>query len=344
MRTLSRVAITVALLTALAAAPPRAVSQSQGAPTYSFAAVNNMNHLPEFVGVEKGIFLKHGIDLKLKVLKSGAEAMRAFQAGEVQFETVSPTIMAAAYNNGVKLNAIAAIMGDATIVNYDDTFAVTARDGSGIRPGHIEDLAGKRIGTLLAGNPEIYLRAVLAKLKIPLDKVTLVNVPAPDTASVMRSGSIDAAVTWEPYGTIILDQVPKAYLVQRGGGYVGYGLWVGSSPEFLSAHPDIAQRLVDGFAEASWYIRHNHHEAAIIATHWIEGLDTASAEKAIAYMRFDPRFSRSTIKAAEQEQQIILDQGRIKQTIDFNGYLLTNFLAKTEKDSPRFFADLKPAN
>jgi ABC-type nitrate/sulfonate/bicarbonate transport system substrate-binding protein len=342
MRTLSSIGIMVALLTALAVSPPRAASQS--APTYTFAAVNNMNHLPEFVGVEKGIFLKHGIDLKLKVLKSGAEAMRAFQAGEAQFETVSPTIMVAAYNNGVKLTAIASIMGDATIVNYDETFAVTARDGSGIRPGHIEDLAGKRVGTLLAGNPEIYLRAVLAKNRIPIDKVTLVNVPAPETASVMRSGSIDAAVTWEPYGTIVLDQVPKAYLVQRGGGYVGYALWVGTSPEFLKANSDVAQRLVDGFAEASWYIRHNRKEAAIVATHWIEGLDATSAEKAIAYMRFDPRFSRSTIKAAEAEQQIDLDQGRIKQTIDFNGYLLSTYLAKSEKDSPRFFSDLKPAN
>jgi ABC-type nitrate/sulfonate/bicarbonate transport system substrate-binding protein len=343
MRTLSRIAITVVLLTALAAVPPRVWSQT--APTYTFAAVNNMNHLPEFVGVEKGIFLKHGIDLKLKVLKSGAEAMRAFQAGDAQFETVSPTIMAAAYNNGIKLTAIASIMGDASIVNYDETFAITARDGTGIRPGHVEDLIGKRVGTLLAGNPEIYLRAVLAKMKIPVDRVTFVNVPAPDTPSVMRSGSIDAAVTWEPYGVMILDQVPKSYLVQRGGGYVGYALWVGTSPEFLKANSDLAQRLVDAFAESSWWIRHNRHEAAVVATHWIEGLDVASAEKAIAYMRFDPRFSRDTIKAAEAEQQIDLDQGRIKQTIDFSsGYLLTSYLAKTEKESPRFFSDLKPAN
>ena len=36
-------------------------------------ANNNMNHVPSFVGVEKGIFLKHGIDLKLKVLSTGQE-------------------------------------------------------------------------------------------------------------------------------------------------------------------------------------------------------------------------------------------------------------------------------
>ena len=43
-----------------------------------------MNHVPSFVGVEKGIFLKHGIDLKLKVLATGQEMSKALQAGEVQ--------------------------------------------------------------------------------------------------------------------------------------------------------------------------------------------------------------------------------------------------------------------
>jgi ABC-type nitrate/sulfonate/bicarbonate transport system substrate-binding protein len=55
--------------------------------TYQVTAAvgNNMNHTPSFVGVEKGIFLKHGIDLKLKVLSTGQEMVKAVQAGEAQF-------------------------------------------------------------------------------------------------------------------------------------------------------------------------------------------------------------------------------------------------------------------
>ena len=37
----------------------------------SAAVGDNMNHVPSFVGVEKGIFLKHGVDVKLKVLATG---------------------------------------------------------------------------------------------------------------------------------------------------------------------------------------------------------------------------------------------------------------------------------
>ena len=34
---------------------------------------NNFGHLPMFVGVEKGLFKKHGIDLKLKVVNTGTD-------------------------------------------------------------------------------------------------------------------------------------------------------------------------------------------------------------------------------------------------------------------------------
>ena len=62
-------------------------------PAQLTAAVgDNMNHVPSFVGVEKGIFLKHGTDLKLKVLATGQQMSQALQAGEVQ-------IIGSAYSN-----------------------------------------------------------------------------------------------------------------------------------------------------------------------------------------------------------------------------------------------------
>src|SRR5262249_61973027 len=47
----------------------------------SAAVGDNMNHVPSFVGVEKGIFLKHGVDVKLKVLATGQQMSQALQAG-----------------------------------------------------------------------------------------------------------------------------------------------------------------------------------------------------------------------------------------------------------------------
>lgn len=318
-------------------------SASGQTPTqYTFATVSNFNHLPEFVGIEKGFFVKHGLDLKVKVLGTGSEVVRAFQSGEAQFIAQNPTTQAASAANGIKLLAVCEIMGDPTRVYFDDMFTITARAGSGIRPGHIEDLAGKRIGLALASNEEEYARDVLAKAGVPVDKVTFVNVPPPDDVSVMRQGSVDAEATWEPYGTMILDQVPGAYLVKRGGGFMGYTLWLGSSADYVAKNADTVQKLVDAMSESEWYIRQHPKEAAEIATHWIDGLDAKSALKAIGYMNFDPRFGKNIIAAANLEQDYLIKNNRIKAPVDFNQTTTMTFVDKAMQQEPQFFKDLKP--
>jgi ABC-type nitrate/sulfonate/bicarbonate transport system substrate-binding protein len=268
--------------------------------------------------------------------------MRAFQGGDAQLITLSPTTIAAAHNAGLRLMAVVVVMGDATRVYYDDVFAITSRPGGGIRRLSTEDLVGKRVGMVLGGTGEVYLRAVLARQKIPADRITFVNVPAPNHVSVMRASAIDAEVTWEPYGTMILQQVPGTYVVLRGGGYIGYHLYVGTSEDFVKKSPEVMQQLVEGFAESEWYVRHHQAEAAQIATRWIEGLDETSAKKAITYMNFDPRFSRNTLVAADLEQRALLALGRIKQPVDFSQELNMTLLEKAMRAAPQFFADLKP--
>src|SRR5207302_7660924 len=95
---------------------------------------------------------------------------------------------------------------------------------------------------------------------------TFVNVPAPNHVSVMRSGDVDAEATWEPFGTMIVQQIPGAYIVMRGGGYLGYDLYVATSGDFVKKNPDIVGQLVAGFAESEWYIRHHQADAAQPAT------------------------------------------------------------------------------
>ena len=78
------------------------------------AVGNNMNHVPSFVGVEKGIFLKHGIDLKLKVLATGQEMTKAVQAGEAQFLGAAYSNFPLAVERGFKGKGIVGLMGDRT--------------------------------------------------------------------------------------------------------------------------------------------------------------------------------------------------------------------------------------
>ena len=80
MKTLTQVSrrsLIAALLAAgagPAGLPPAAAQQP---PVVEAVIGNNFGHLPMFVGVEKGLFKKHGIDLKLKVVSTASRVCRS---------------------------------------------------------------------------------------------------------------------------------------------------------------------------------------------------------------------------------------------------------------------------
>src|SRR3990170_1537584 len=134
--------VALALLAALAAARP---GQAGQAAAYQAAAAegNNMNHVPSFVGVEKGIFLKHGVDLKLKVLSTGQEMTKAVQAGEAQFLGSAYSNFPIGVERGFKGKGIVGLLGDRTGKYWDETVSIVTRKGTGITK--IQDLAGKKV-------------------------------------------------------------------------------------------------------------------------------------------------------------------------------------------------------
>jgi ABC-type nitrate/sulfonate/bicarbonate transport system substrate-binding protein len=48
-------------------------SRAQQLPVIDVVVGNNFGHLPMFVGVEKGLFKKHGVDVRLKVVNIGSQ-------------------------------------------------------------------------------------------------------------------------------------------------------------------------------------------------------------------------------------------------------------------------------
>ncbi len=47
------------------------------APVLTLGATNNISSVVAFVGIERGLFLKHGLDVKVKVFNTGQEMVKA---------------------------------------------------------------------------------------------------------------------------------------------------------------------------------------------------------------------------------------------------------------------------
>src|SRR5204862_381826 len=170
-----------------------ALTWSAGAqqPTVLNAAVgSNVNHVPSFVGVEKGIFLKHGIDLKLKLLNTGQEMSKALQAGEVEIIGSAYSNFPVAVERGMAAKGVVGLTGDRTSKYSDQAVAVITRKASGITK--VEDLAGKRVGLAVGGTGDEYLGVLLQKKGFPRDKAQSLNVPPRNPRSPRQRGSAHA--------------------------------------------------------------------------------------------------------------------------------------------------------
>ncbi len=311
-------------------------------PAQMVAAVgNNMNHVPSFVGVEKGIFLKHGVDLKLKVLNTGQEMAKALQAGEVQIIGSAYSNYPLAVERGMTAKGVVGLMGDRSGKYWDQSVTIWTRKGTGITK--IEDLVGKKLGTPAGGTADEYLGVVLQKKGVPREKLQVLNVPPGNIVSALQGGSVDAVACWEPFASLIEAKIPDAVLLSRGGGHIGYYINMAVLNEVIAKQPELVEKYVIGMAEATWHTRKNPDEAAEISTRWIPGLDVAVAKKALAQMVFDARITRHTVAAWEENVRILMEQKKLKTALPWQQGLELRFIEKVMKSHPQFFTDLKPA-
>lgn len=326
-----------------AAASPAVVSgASSGAVAVKMTAANNMNAVPYYVGVEKGIWLKHGVDVKLTTFGSGPELAKALQVKEVDFGHQSHANILVAVEQGLPFVVLAMSLGDQTKRYSDSQLTIVAAKDSGIKA--VPDLVGKKVGLVTVGTADEYLRAVLAKNGISADKVEMLNVPAGNTTQALQTGQVQAVVNWEPFGTMALNQVPGSYLVQRGGNYITYSAFFVTRPDVIAERPDVVQKIIDGWVEACWWTRKNPDESALVAIRWVPGLDSETAKRVMQYIPFDPRVTRLAFEALDDTKKQLLEQKKLKGDVNLEKFTNLDFLKKTMDQHPEWLADLPPVS
>jgi NitT/TauT family transport system substrate-binding protein/sulfonate transport system substrate-binding protein len=339
----SLAAVLAGIVLASAAAAPAA---AQAMPTVEAVVGNNFGHLPMFVGVEKGLFKKHGVDLKLKVVNIGSQMVTSMQKREVQIGDMSVTTFLKARHGGDPFRVIGIIMSDATRANADEPLAIVASKASGIRPGAIDALKGKRIGLSRGQTSDEYLKMVLARRNMKYEDVQIVDSgSALQTAlvSLLKEGKVDAIASWEPFNTMVLEQVPESYVVIRGGGHLSYVMIATVHEPTIQSSPDLVRNFVAGLAAASQYTRRNRDEAVEIFAKWVPGLDLAVGKKAIRHISYDPRISGPVMQAFEAaEDDVLKNTVKGGQRLDVPAQFSGSFLAEVQKSNPEYFSDLPP--
>jgi NitT/TauT family transport system substrate-binding protein len=189
------IAATVA--SAALARPAASTAKAQNLTELKIALFPSLDYAPLFAGLKRGIWKKHGLDLKITYVFTGAGLFAAIVSGQTDLATNSPTAGANAISQGLPIRLVQPASFQPTKGNTE----VLVRKDSEYK--EIGDLAGKTVATInLQGLFHLGLiAAVEAEGKDPLSVRALAMSPN-DEPLALAAGRLDAIVLQDPFLTI----------------------------------------------------------------------------------------------------------------------------------------------
>ncbi len=250
------------------------------------------------LGIEKGFFREHGIDLNLRVVFGGPEIASEFNSGRLKIGELGTPPALTALGKGARFKVI----------------------GSGVRRGPVQyfvahprmsvwsDLNGSKLGVLSRGScSDWYMREVLRHYGVDPDvDVTIVGLGPryPEILTLLAQGDLDGAIISEPHVTI--GEEAGSFKV-----WLGLNTWsvaprmqwtiVVANDDALARERDLIEAVLDGCRRSYRYAAHNRAEWAEFGARYF-GISRDTMMKSIDRefddLHFDCEIDRDGMEAA----------------------------------------------
>jgi NitT/TauT family transport system substrate-binding protein len=201
-----------------------------------------------FVADASGMYKDAGINVELHEYNNGGDLMSAMASGELDVGYVGIAPVVSSISKGVPAKIVAGAQNEGSGLLSHDT-SITS----------VEDLKGKTIAT----PGEASIQSVLLKYDLKKHGMSASDVKSPGmkVASMndaLKTGSIDAMLTYEPFVSIS-EKTNNQHIVERSGDIIPNHpcCVVVMSDKFIADHSDQAKKIVEIHKEATQKIIDN---------------------------------------------------------------------------------------
>jgi taurine transport system substrate-binding protein len=163
--------------------------------------------VPFVVAADRKIFEKHGLEGSYKPFDDGNVALDAVITGSSDIGSTSELGGLARWDRGGKLYVTS------ILDKSKEQVGVTAREE--VRKP--EDLVGKTVGYPRASAGHYFFGRYVKKYKLPMDKIKVKFLQAPEMVAALERRDIDAFFLWEPWHTKAVELVNGAHVLARSG-------------------------------------------------------------------------------------------------------------------------------
>lgn len=226
-----------------------------------------------WLGIEDGIFEKHGLKVKPTEFDSGISESTALASGDVDVAMM-----------GAVLSNFPAQGGSKVFLTNDvehDTAQLWVSGKSGI--DSVKDLAGKKVMTTEGTTAHVYLHNALKAHGVDPKSVRIINTEMPEAVSGFLSGAAPAVALWVPFDQTVRKKMPDATKIDSAKSY----------------YPESA--ILGGWAANNGFYNSNKETLNKLAAAWME-----INEKLVN----DPKAIERVHQAAYAEDQSLADTKR----------------------------------
>jgi len=221
-------------------------------------------HIPVWVGIETGIFERHGFEVEWRFIGKSMDRLNAISSGEAQFASLGEIAM---------LSAMA--QGNTRFYWVGNQDIAPGFEGLVAKPGvaSYEDLKGQKIGFPFGSSVDLTCRMLLKQNGIdPKKDVDLVNLEVGDVPAIFRTGEVAAALIWEPgfsqlmavEGATVLGKDTDTEVYKQFGTMTGPDVLV-ISKSWVDADTARAKEFMRAYFEALAFVKNNSGPATEIA-------------------------------------------------------------------------------
>lgn len=261
-----------------------------------------------FLGMEKGMFAKRGININIQRAASPIPVVASLVADQAQFGFVTTPVLINANREGTDVKCVSPIDGQVSPTR--DSSALVVKGDSGIKS--LADLSGKSVAVVqLASINLIGARKLIEDAGATGTRY--VAMPFPQMPQALADGRVDAAVITSPYLEQALDARavalahPSSDLLPNGTVYC----WA-ATQQYLDQNPEVARNFQDAMTEAINYTKGHEQEALDTLVKHLQ-LSPEDARKQVIPSNYVPEINVNSIG---QIQDLMSQQGAIDSTVN----------------------------
>jgi NitT/TauT family transport system substrate-binding protein len=214
------------------------------------------------VARDEGIFAKHGLDVDMTLIGINTNIPPAIVSDSIQVGGPTETVFLQAVDGGLDLVAI----DGASVMDPVSNGLIAAVGRNGVILNNAKDFVGKKVGAPGIGAfLDVLFRKWLIQNGVDPKSVNFVEVTFPTMSDALKSGSVDAVLTAEPFisrmakagtGTVAVRYAAELGRTEPIISYV-------TTRSFAEKNPDVVKGFRASIEEAAAIVNSDREKASV---------------------------------------------------------------------------------